>query len=258
MNRYLPCISILTPSYNQGEYIERNILSVLHQQYPNTEHIIIDGGSNDQTIPILKKYRHLKWISEKDEGQSDALIKGLSLSSGEIIGWLNSDDYYLDGVFWDLVQWMSDPTVNWIYGRLKFNYEESGLIEEKKRTVITYRSLLKNPFIVQQPNTFFRKSFIDTNGWVNKNYHMIMDYDLWIRYSKINSPVSVPKYYSVFSVHKGQKTSGTNTYLQLKEMVSLCQKERIIRPALMTGYRFCKNFFKSTISYFKSRKTRQF
>ena len=91
-------ISIITASYNQGDFIEDAILSVMNQGYSNYEHIIIDGESNDGTISILEKYKHLKWVSEKDSGQTDALYKALKLAQGEIIGQLNADDYYFSNM----------------------------------------------------------------------------------------------------------------------------------------------------------------
>jgi glycosyltransferase involved in cell wall biosynthesis len=94
-----PKISIVTPTYNQGQFIEHNIKSVINQKYPNYEHIIIDNCSTDQTIKILKKYPHLKWVSEKDKGQSDALNKGYEMDTGEIMSWKNADDYYLHSSF---------------------------------------------------------------------------------------------------------------------------------------------------------------
>ena len=95
----LPKISIVTPSYNSAKFIEDCIQSVLKQNYPNFEHIVIDGGSTDGTVEILKQYPHLKWISEPDEGQSDALNKGFKMAEGDILGWLNADDVYLKNVF---------------------------------------------------------------------------------------------------------------------------------------------------------------
>lgn len=94
-----PKISVVTPSFNQAQYIEKTIQSVIQQDYPNFEHIVIDGGSTDGTIEILKKYAHLKWISEKDRGQSDALNKGLKSADGEIIAWIDSDDWYEQDTF---------------------------------------------------------------------------------------------------------------------------------------------------------------
>jgi len=91
--------SVITPSFNQGEYIEQTIQSVLDQDYANFEHFVIDGGSTDQTISILNKYPHIQWISEKDKGQSDALNKGFKMAKGDIIAWINSDDWYETGAF---------------------------------------------------------------------------------------------------------------------------------------------------------------
>ena len=93
----LPLVSIITPSYNQGRFIRQTIESVLNQKYPNIEYIIVDGGSSDNTLEIIKEYEgKIKWISEKDNGQSDAINKGFSMANGEIIAWLNSDDIYLE------------------------------------------------------------------------------------------------------------------------------------------------------------------
>src|ERR1700755_1492305 len=92
-------ISIITPSYNQGRFIEDAILSVLSQGYPDFEHIVIDNCSTDNTLDVLKKYPHVKWVSEPDRGQSNALNKGFGLSTGDVLGWLNCDDFYLPGAF---------------------------------------------------------------------------------------------------------------------------------------------------------------
>ncbi len=112
MEQSYPKISIVTPSYNSAEFIEDCIQSVLKQNYPNFEHIIIDGGSTDGTVEILKKYPHLKWISEPDEGQSDALNKGFKKAEGDIIGWLNSDDVYLPGTFNKVADILSNDKID--------------------------------------------------------------------------------------------------------------------------------------------------
>lgn len=97
-------LTIITPSFNQAPYIEQTIRSVLAQDYPCVEHIVIDGGSTDCTVDVLKKYPHLQWVSEKDRGQADALNKGLAKASGDIIGWVNSDDYYEHKIFGSIVK----------------------------------------------------------------------------------------------------------------------------------------------------------
>lgn len=112
-------ISVLTPSYNSGAYIERAIQSVLHQDYDNIEHIVVDGGSSDNTLHILKRYDHLKWISEKDKGQSDAMNKAFKMSSGDIIVYLNADDYFNPNVFQTVIDYFTqDKDLNILVGNL--------------------------------------------------------------------------------------------------------------------------------------------
>ena len=126
MKAQWPKISILTPSYNQGKYIEQAIASVIDQRYPHFEHIIIDGGSEDNTLSLLKKYPHLKWISEKDRGQSDALNKALGMATGELVGWLNSDDYYAKETFERVRRRFDDDNVDWAILDVVNYYEQTG------------------------------------------------------------------------------------------------------------------------------------
>ena len=140
-------ISILTPSYNQGEYLEQNILSVLNQNYDDFEHIIIDGGSTDDTISVLKKYPHLKWVSEKDEGQADALNKGLRIASGDYVGWLNSDDYYEPNIFQTVVKYFENFDADWVIGNSTYYQQYNGSYFVNKSPVITYKDLLRDPDI---------------------------------------------------------------------------------------------------------------
>src|SRR5579863_1433630 len=113
-------ISIITPSFNQGRFIEDAIESVLLQGHQDFEHIVIDNCSTDNTVEILKRYDHIKWISEPDEGQSDALNKGFKMSSGDVIGWLNCDDFYVDGAFRKAIEELADNTIDGVDADLKF------------------------------------------------------------------------------------------------------------------------------------------
>jgi glycosyltransferase involved in cell wall biosynthesis len=219
-------ISILTPSYNQGKYIERNILSVLNQNYSSFEHIVIDGGSSDNTVEILKKHPYVKWVSEKDNGQSDALNKGLKIAQGEIIGWINSDDFYEPDIFNIVAKEFEDQSVQWLVGNIKVFNEESKQVTSIKSPTITYNKLLKSPEIVKQPPTFFRKSILEQVGAWNATLHMVMDYDLWLRLSKISAPKMIEKYLAVFTTQAEQKSLGKNLLKQSREICGIMQRER--------------------------------
>ncbi|GAC1419441.1 MAG: hypothetical protein NVS1B13_14800 [Flavisolibacter sp.] len=180
----LPKISIITPSYNQGEYIEQTIKSVVEQNYPNLEYIIIDGGSSDNTINIIKKYEKFisYWVSEKDQGQSSAINKGYVKASGEIINWLNSDDYYEAGTLSKVGRAFIDPKVSVFSGRSRI----FGIAKDRWSTGSdVYSNNLPKTIgrgRIDQPETFFRKSVWDTVGCLNEELHCLMDKDLWIRY----------------------------------------------------------------------------
>jgi len=223
---YSPKISILTPSYNQGNYLEENILSILNQNYKNVEHIIIDGGSTDNTITVLKKYPHLKWVSEKDGGQADALNKGLALATGDIIGWINSDDYYLNNIFLTVVNLFANKNVQWIVGNTLSCSEFGTQRTENHVEKITVESLLKNPDIVKQQGAFYRREAIAQVGGWNANLFMVMDYDLWIRLSSFSKPLMLPKPLGCFRVTQNQKTSLRNARRQLQEIDNILKLHR--------------------------------
>ncbi|MBN1186142.1 MAG: glycosyltransferase [Bacteroidales bacterium] len=222
---YYPKISILTPSYNQSDYIEQNILSVLNQHYPSFEHIIIDGGSTDNTLTILKTYPHLKWISEKDDGQADALNKGLSMAEGDIIGWINSDDYYEDNIFSEVATNFENKDVQWVIGNITCLYSGTKESIKIKSPNVTYENLIKNPDIVKQPATFFRKSALEIVGGWNHELYMIMDYDLWLRISRLSNPLMINKNWAYYRIHGDQKSSLKNIMLQIRELDCILKRE---------------------------------
>jgi glycosyltransferase involved in cell wall biosynthesis len=213
-----PKISIITPSYNQGKYIEKTILSVLGQDYQDYEYIVMDGGSNDGTIDILKKYgNRLKWISEKDKGQSDAINKGLIISKGKIVSYLNADDVLADNTLRFISEFFDrHPGIMWISGGY-------GIIDEngkKIRHAITYwkkiwlslhkllntGAILKIFNYIPQPSTFFRKEVFKKTGLFDTSLEFTMDYDLWLRIIK-KYPLKVTyKTLSFFRIHNDAKT----------------------------------------------------
>ena len=219
-------ISIITPSFNQGQFIEQNIESVLNQNYPDVEHIVIDGGSTDGTLAVLEKYSHLKWISERDKGQADALNKGLALSTGNIIGWINSDDYYESNVFNLVISQFSDPDVQWVVGDLTMLYETKNSQVAQVSPIVSYAKLIDNPDIVRQQCTFFRKkAIVDAGSW-NPDLYMVMDFDLWIRLAKKSAPVMLSHNLAYFRLHDDQKTSNRNLLRQCHEITGILKREK--------------------------------
>ena len=149
-------ISIITPSYNHGEFIEDAILSVKNQKKVNIEHIIIDGGSKDNTKNILKKYRHLKWISKKNRGQTHALNIGLKLATGNIIGWLNADDYYSHNIFKKIINKLEDDNIDFTYGDYQYVTKNKKKIRKRisKKYFLISKKIVSR-FICFIPSTTF-------------------------------------------------------------------------------------------------------
>jgi glycosyltransferase involved in cell wall biosynthesis len=187
-----PKISIVTPSYNQGKYLEQTILSVLNQNYPNLEYIVIDGGSTDNSIEIIKKYAHKisYWTSEKDEGLYYALQKGFNISSGEIMAWINSDDMYNSKSLFAVAEIMKTfPQINWLMGKNTFFNEDSQSFvfhedkyQERWSKWRLYRS--KGAFI-QQESVFWRRSLWEKAGsYIESSLNLAADLELWVRFFK--------------------------------------------------------------------------
>lgn len=183
----LPLVSIITPSYNQGRFIRQTIESVLNQKYPNIEYIIVDGGSSDNTLEIIKEYgENIKWISEKDNGQSDAINKGFSMASGEIIAWLNSDDIYLEDTIQKGVDFFkAHPDYGLVYGE-GYLIDENGFNKGRFQATQDFDqwSLIHIWDYIMQPTTFFLKDAFVKVGGLDMKLNWCMDWDLWIRISR--------------------------------------------------------------------------
>lgn len=181
----LPTISIITPSYNQGEFIERTLLSILSQSYKPVEYLVYDGGSNDQTVNILKKWEaDLRWQSEPDDGQAAAINKGLKACRGEIIGWINSDDTYNENALKNIaIAFNNNPNIDVIYGRALHIDEYDEIINEYG-TAYWDKALLLHQCFICQPALFFRRKLIQRVGLLDESLNFCMDYEYWIRLSK--------------------------------------------------------------------------
>jgi len=184
-----PKISIVTPSYNQASFIEEALHSVKNQNYPSLEHIVVDGASTDRTVSILQEYsqkpdwQHLRWVSEPDQGQSDALNKGFRMASGEIVGWLNSDDLYRSSCFDKVAEaFSSHLDVDVLYGDYTWIDEKGHLLQirreiEFNRFVLLYHRTL----CVPSPSSFFKRRIFDEGNFIDVTYHYSMDWEFFLR-----------------------------------------------------------------------------
>lgn len=182
-----PLVSIVTPSYNQGRFLEETILSVLEQDYPNIEYLVMDGGSSDGSLDILHRYasRLAYWESQTDRGQAQAINKGLQRARGDILGWLNSDDLLLQGTVSRVVEAFSlHPEVDVIYGRLERVDEHGFLVPTpllpKDHLDFSLHHVI-GECIVNQPGSFWHRRIMEQVGYLDENLRYAMDYDLWIR-----------------------------------------------------------------------------
>jgi|GEM_PF-563934 len=220
-----PCISIITPSYNQGQFIEETIRSVLSQNYPNLEYVVIDGASTDNTVSILQKYSgSLIWISEPDNGQTDAINKGLRMSTGEIVAYLNSDDVYNEGTFKKIVDvFESNPDIDMVYGDIIHIDQDSSFIETCRADNFNLQKYLMGMFYIPQPTVFFRKKVIDNIGYFDDSLHLAMDYDYWLRIIMYFKTMYIPDTLAMARIYKDAKSSRLD-YRYLDERIYILKK----------------------------------
>lgn len=185
MSAELPRISVVTPSFNQGGYIESTIQSVVAQQDRNLEYIVVDGGSTDETVEVLRRYDDVihDWVSEPDRGQSDAINKGFARSTGDILCWLNSDDQLERGALAVVRSAFEDPEVDVVVGHCRFRYERSGTERVLRGEFVSRDRLLRywRGYRMHQPSIFWRRRVYETIGGVNAEEHLLMDVEYWAR-----------------------------------------------------------------------------
>ncbi len=203
-------ISIVTPSYNQGIFIERTIESVLRQGISGLEYIVTDGGSKDKTVEILKRYKGLiDWTSEPDRGQAHAVNKGILKSKGEIIGWLNSDDIYYDGALAAVLAFFeAHPEVDILYGDAHHIDVEDGVIEPYYTEDWDYERL-KDICFICQPSVFFRRRLVDRVGLLDEGLQYCMDYEYWLRIGRHTPFARLDRFIAGSRLYPSNKTLGS-------------------------------------------------
>ncbi len=206
-NRPPPLVSIVTPSYNCGGYIEETILSIKSQTYPYIEHIVVDGASTDNTVEILRRHGDgLTWVSEPDKGQSDAINKGWRMCRGDILAYLNADDLYtLDAVETAVNYLLAHPDVGMVYGGCNI-IDEAGQVTEViwNEEFDLVRLMCSN--MIPQQTVFFRREVLERAGFLDTSLHLAMDYDFFIRAGLCTQVKLIPKCMASFRICPGTKT----------------------------------------------------
>lgn len=264
-----PLVSIVTPSFNQARYIEATIQSVLMQEYPRIEYIIVDGGSTDGTVEIIKKYaamgsgsvavapwRHSLpdgpqsaglhkinwWVSEKDKGQTDAINKGFARAAGDILAWINSDDTYEPGAVAAAVNYLAEhPEVGMVYGDCNFIDEQGIVIGKFASRQTDYKKLRRGYVHIPQQTMFFHANYWKELGPLDPSFYFAMDYDLWVRIAK-HAPIHyLPgQTWANFRIHTSSKTN--------------INDERGWKEMLRVHYRDNGSFFAPIVAKYYLRK----
>ncbi len=204
-----PLVSIVTPSYNQGKYLERTILSVLNQDYDNIEYIVMDGGSSDNSLEIIKKYedRISHWKSEKDFGQTDAINRGFSKATGQIFAWLNSDDTYEQNAVSNAVEYLTNhPETGMVYGDCNFIDANDRVVGKFNSQQTNYDKLRTGYVHIPQQASFWQAELWHQVGPLDTSIYFAMDYDLWVRLAKISKISYIPELWANFRLHGDAKS----------------------------------------------------
>ena len=268
MNGNKPVLSIVTPSYNQGEFLTETIESVISQAGEfHIDYIIVDGGSTVNSVDVIKRYDALlqdgrfpincsgitiRWMSEKDKGQTDALIKGFRMAEGEIVAWLNSDDTYLPGTLQVIASFFCNyPETGLVYGDAHYCDIAGTVIGRYRTEEFEYDKLAWFNYICQ-PSTFIRKKVFDEVGGLDDTLHFAMDYDLWVRIGKRFTCNYLPGFLSMYRLHGSSKTLlDESLYRNSEEALRLSMKYFNWAP-LTRVYNSCNSYCRTRLPKFLS------
>jgi glycosyltransferase involved in cell wall biosynthesis len=224
-----PLVSVITPSFNQGQFIEETIQSVLNQNFPHIEYIVVDGGSTDGALAVIQRYQdRLVWLSEPDRGQADAINKGFRMAEGDILAWLCSDDTYVvpDAVSTVVDFFLQNPGVGMVYGQCNIIDEQGRFVRVLEAEDFDLQRLIHWSLgsFIPQPATFFRRAVLDKVGMLDVDLHFSMDVDLWIRIGREFEVRRIPYILANFRMHPGSK--------------GVSQLDKELETTLMLGRRY--------------------
>lgn len=203
----IPLVSIITPSYNQAAFLEQTMRSVLKQDYPNIEYMVVDGGSNDGSVEIIQRYDNQLawWVSEKDHGQAEAINKGLARAKGEYVAWINSDDFYQPGAINAAVNALQDhPEAGMVFGEVQVVDKDGKVLNHLQYGNWGIHELMTF-HIIGQPAVFMRRSALVKAGFLDPTYHFMLDHQLWLRMSLQAGIHYVPQLWAGAHYHEGCK-----------------------------------------------------
>ncbi|RUT07598.1 hypothetical protein DSM106972_018580 [Dulcicalothrix desertica PCC 7102] len=251
--------SVITPSFCQGRFIDRTIKSVLSQNIPDMEYIICDGGSDDETLEVIQKYSDkIRWVSEPDKGQADAVNKGISLTSGEIIAWINSDDIYYPNAFSTVKHlFESNSEIEVIYGHADWIDEYDQVLQQFPTESWNYQ-YLKEICFISQPAVFFRRSLIQKYGNLDASLNYCMDYELWLRYGEYVPFYQVPQKFAGSRMYKTNKTLGKRLEAHCEINQMLKQKFGRVPDCWLFAYSLMKVEETTNLNKFDNTQLREF
>lgn|SRR3989442_347304 len=235
----LPLVTVVTPSYNQGRFIRETIESVLSQDYPHIEYMVIDGGSTDETLSILNSYEHrFFWVSEPDRGQAHAINKGWQRAKGDVLAWLNSDDIYLPGAIAKAVDYLiRNQQVGMVYGDAYYVAEDGRVIKPYPTEPFDANRLVDTCTICQ-PAAFIRRAVIDDIGYLDDSLNLCIDYDLWIRISRNYSLGHLSEYLAKSRLHAECKTVKQRVAAYKEALEMLYRHYGFVPPSWACGYAY--------------------
>lgn len=233
-----PTVSIVTPSLNQGRYLPKALASVSAQTYPDVEHVVVDGGSTDGSVELLRSAPGIRWVSEPDDGQSHALNKGFALASGEIFGWLNADDYYLPGAVAAAVAAITESGAGLVYADvIRVDDDDLNPRQISSRRPFDLWRELNEGCGIYSPSVFFTRAAYEEAGGLDEELHLTMDYDLWLRIAHAHRVVGVEEVWSVQRLHADAKSIAQyDEFWPERLRVSRRHGGRLVSPLLINRY----------------------